>query len=205
MVLRVGLSRSGTSAWIAAEIKTAGVTIFDDTTRHVTLRASGFLVLDRGTWRVRAADLSRAIRDKVAAPGCGNASHQWSLAEAPPKQLAAPVREMLAAFNRGADHAAHVSDDRAVLVLGSAPGEQYSGAAAKKSVKRWDISSTVFGNEHDDDLRALAGLGPGSEMMWIAAPIMAPAKFCAEYRGFFVVAKEAAGWKFVHEHFSTPM
>ncbi|HEX5062064.1 MAG TPA: hypothetical protein VFV99_21995 [Kofleriaceae bacterium] len=202
-VLRADVSKSGTSVWIVAEVKTKSVKVFDDATKNVTLRASGFLVLDKGAWHVRAADLSRAVEDKPADPNCGNASHQWGLEKAPPKALAATVRMTLTAVDQGKSHAALLSDSKNTLVLGSAPGEQFAGAAAK-GVKKWQIRSS--GNSDDDaNIRALAGIGPDADLMWIAAPISGPAKLCTEYRGFFVLAKEASGWKIVHEHYSSPL
>jgi ketosteroid isomerase-like protein len=188
------------SAWVAAEIATR--VVHDGKRVDQTVRASAFLVLDGTSWRVRAADFSAPVPDVKAPPNCGNANNQWSAEPKVPKALAPTVRALAAAVGDPDKLVAMISDDKSALVFGSAPKETFSGGAAIKAVlKKWKISAAVYGDK-DDQLTAIAG-GDG-ELAWVIAPIMAPSQLCTMYRGFFVLAKESAGWKIVHQHYSSP-
>jgi ketosteroid isomerase-like protein len=94
-----------------------------------------------------------------------------------------------------------LSDDPSALALGSAASERFSGGAAIKAVfKKWFITFG-YGEGEDKSIPARAGLGAGGELMWMYVATMSHAQ-CTQYRTFLVLAKEAAGWRIVHQHYS---
>ena len=192
-VLQLVISPSGGSAWLAATLGGR---------EH---RASAVLAHDAHGWHVLAADISAPVRDRVADPDCGEASHDWESPHDVPAELAAPVRALLDAISSPKTLVAMISDDRRALVFGSAPGETFHGGAAiKKVFAHWEITGSYAPGDKDAELPASAGATPDGELIWVITPIIGPAKFCTMYRGFYVLAKQHGAWKLVHQHYSSP-
>jgi ketosteroid isomerase-like protein len=199
-ILRVEISRSGKSAWIAAEVATPFH--LGDKLVPTKLRASAFLALDGSAWKVRAAEIS-APKPEHRDPTCGATDFYWKPKPNVPTAAAPVVKVMTEALDDYGHRAAFVgvlSDDPTSLVFGSAPDEQYSGGRAIKAVfRKWAIHLDYHGN---DPVPARAGLGPDGELAWVVLAISSPPELCTGYRALFVVAKEAGGWRVVHQHYA---
>ncbi len=199
-VVRVVVSGSGKSAWVAAELAARAQAV--DKWKPETVRASAVLVLDGKAWRVAAADFSVAMVERPAPPGCGNASNQWEAPQKTPKALEPLVRQTMNAVGDAKQFAAAMSDSKDALLYGTSPGETFSGGAAiRKIFQKWHVSAWT---PADEPPHAVAGTSSDGELVWLAVPIMAPIQMCSMYRGFFVLAKEGNAWKIVHQHYSLP-
>jgi hypothetical protein len=191
-------SPSGTSAWLYAEIP-AKVTR-NGKARAEAIRASAFMVADAGAWQVRATHWSLAMPNHVS-DGCGALGYEWDLPPSVPKAIEARVKavtDTLLPFNRAAFQALLSSDKRAFL-LGSALKEKFTGRAIHTLFKKLDIHLYTSGV---DTKPVRAGAAPDDQLMWIVLPIVGPEKYCTTYRALYVLAKEAASWRIVHQHYS---
>lgn len=208
--LTVVPSASGKSAWLAAEIS-AHVTRRDQElgkrVRESSLRASAYLVLDGGAWRVTATHWSVAHPNVKQEPETCGRPYFFMLSNVP-KQFVAPVNEVIEAIR--ADDApdsktrrfsALMSDDKRALLIGTAAGERVTGGPAIKALfKRWTIGIRDDPDHPNNKMPARAG-GDG-ELMWIGMNVTSPAQFCILYRALFMLAKEPGGWRIVHQHYS---
>ncbi|MEO7731850.1 MAG: hypothetical protein ABIY55_12815 [Kofleriaceae bacterium] len=209
-VSHVAVSRGGTSAWLVGEI-TAKVPR-NGKRKAEALRASALLALERGGWRVKATQWS-ATTPNERTDRCGMMATEWELTGDVPKELVAPVTDVIAAFHAmpaiedspfGGDRAPLtklIADDPGAVVIGSAPGERFVGGKAIKALfQKWNVAAGISGDE-GKGLPARAGAGPDGELMWMAFATSLHAQ-CTEYRTFAVLAKQAAGWRLVHQHYA---
>lgn len=210
--VKVVVSAGGKSAWVIAEI-TAKVPrrdakTYKDVVKAEKLRASAFLAsADGATWHVVAAHWSAGVPN-VKTEMCGDLTYWWHL---PPKIAAGAadvVKPVIDAFPGmgqplGDGFAALMSDAKTAVVIGSAPKEKWPSAKAKKLFKKLALSIASDDNSHEPAVRA--GLGPDGEMAWMVAAVHAPDEYCTMYRTLFVLAKEKAGWRIVHQHYSEPV
>lgn len=210
-VTHVAVSKGGTSAWLVGEI-TAKVPR-DGKRKAEVLRASALLGLEGGAWHVQATQWS-ATTPNEPTDRCGMMATEWELPGDVPKPLVAPVTDVLEAFHAmpavegspfgGGDRAPLtklISDDPGGVVLGSAPGERFVGGKAIKALlRKWYIAGGGAA-EGGKGLPARAGAGPDGELMWMYFATSMHAQ-CTEYRTFAVLAKEAAGWRIVHQHYA---
>lgn len=199
----VVLSPGGASAWVAAEL-TAKVPRGGKLKKE-SLRASAVLAKEGAAWTVRAAHVSVAQKNDVD-PGCGALGYEWEFEHEVPAKLAAPVKAVLDAFNEPDPKAllAHLSDDKKVVVFGSAPREKFVGGARVKGIfKKWEVG-LVYWNKDEPDLPARAGTTADGNLLWMTAATTVPAT-CTSYRTLLVLAKEPAGWRIVHQHYSEPI
>jgi ketosteroid isomerase-like protein len=186
----------------------------DGKLKSESLRASALLSLDDGSWRVRATEWSAAVPNHPY-EGCGNIESVWQFTSGVSRELAAPVKAVIDAFRampaadgmRGGDRGPLLkllSDDPSALVVGSAASERFAGGAAIKAVfKKWFITFGYWEGE-DKSIPARAGLGADGELMWMYIATMSHAQ-CTQYRTLLVLAKETAGWRLVHQHYSEPI
>ena len=202
-VLQVVVSKGGTSAWLAAEIP-AQVPVAGKKPRADTLRATAFLTFDGASWTVRSAHWSLAVKNAV--PEMCGAIDEWRVEPDVPAALLPAVKKVLEVLDedKPASFVGLLSDDKRALVFGSAPRETFVGGAKIKGVfKKWSVSLPYWDRD-DPALPAAAGVGPDGELAWIDTGV-AYFKLCATYRTTFVLAREKAGWKIVHQHYSEPV
>lgn len=198
------VSPGGKSAWVAAEIKAKVPR--KGKPKDESLRASAFLVLDGTTWRVTAAHWSASVPNQRHQM-CGMMDYEWQLTPAVPKALAPAVKPLLASLE-GDDVKSTfppmLSDDKRAMAFGSGPGEKFVGGAKIKGLfKKWEIS--LLGDSDASELPARAGIAPDGELMWVVAGVSSDMVLCTMYRTLFVLAKEKAGWRVVHHHYSEPL
>ena len=201
-VLQVMASKSGRSAWIAAEV-TAQVTVAGKKPRADAIRSSAFLAFDGAAWTVRAVHWSIAVKN-VKPEMCGDLGLGWQTPDVS-AALAPAVKTVLEVLDQDSPpaFAALLSDDKRSLVFGSAPRETFAGGARIKGVfKKWSVSLPNWDRD-DPALPATAGLGPDGELGWMATRV-AYFRLCTSYRTLFVLAKEKGAWKIVHQHYSEP-
>ncbi|MBZ0233212.1 MAG: nuclear transport factor 2 family protein [Deltaproteobacteria bacterium] len=198
------VSPGKTAAWIAAEI-TAKVPR-DGKPKKESLRASAFLVKDGGAWAVRATHWSAGVKN-VVDDGCGALHFEWEIERGVPARAEAPVKAVLDAFASYEEPKPLVgllSDERRAFVFGSAPRETFAGGARIKSLfANWDVR-LLYWDQDRPGLPARAGLAPGGDLLWMTAATTVT-RMCTSYRSFFVLAKERAGWRIVHHHYSEPI
>lgn len=190
---------SGKSAWLTAEISP------DGKPRSQKLRASAFLVRDGSAWRVTATHWSATVPDQPLPPGegCGCADFSWNPKSNVPSALL-PIVKPLFAYPKEdglAPFRTLLSDDKRASVFGSAPNEVFVGGAKVKAIfQRWKVN--LMTGSADAPLPARAG-GDG-ELIWLDAGANPEMRFCTSYRAMFILAKERAGWRIVHQHYSKP-
>lgn len=208
--LAVVPSASGTSAWLAAEIS-ARVPREDRKSkvkvRDEVLRASAFLVLERGVWRVTATQWTAAMPN-VDAELCGIHVPMDNMDTRVPKDFLATTTAVVAALRKSHDGGfrALMSDDKRALLIGSAAKEKFTGGPAIKALfKKWNVHIIEAEYQVGDKKIALpAHAGGGTDLMWIATRVLSNPQFCTEYDALFVLAKEPAGWRIVHQHYAEP-
>jgi ketosteroid isomerase-like protein len=197
------LSPGGASAWVAAEI--TGKVPHDGKIKKESLRASAVLVKDGGAWSVRAAHISIAQKNEVP-DDCGALTYEWEFERSVPKELEAPVKAVLEAIDSSDTKKllSFLSDDKKAFVYGSAPKEKFVGGAKIKGIfKKWNVGLLYW--DHDNpDPPSRAGATPDGNLLWMTAATMVPS-MCTSYRTFIVLAKEPAGWRIVHQHYSEAM
>ena len=200
---QLGIAVGWRRVWVAAEI-TAKVPR-DDKIKKESLRASAFLVKHDGAWSVRATHWSAGEKNKVD-HGCGALSFEWTFERSVQAKLEPQVKAVLDAFGEY-ETAALVkllSDDRRAYVIGSAPGEKFVGGPKIKALfKKWNVG-LLYSDPDEPGLPARAAIAPDGELMWMTTATMV-AKMCTSYRTFLVLAKESAGWRIVHQHYSEPL
>jgi ketosteroid isomerase-like protein len=213
---KVVVSKAGKSAWLIADI-TARVPR-NGKLKSEALRASALLVLDGTAWRVRATEWSAAVPNHPTNM-CGLMDREWHFTPSVPADLVAPVAAVIAALAdmpSSADLPVAVgpsvrepflkllSDDPNAVVIGSAPNEKFTGGAAiKKLFKKWNVTWGGDGEDVSKDKGpvARAGAGPDGELLWLYTTASSHEQ-CTDYRALFVLAKEPAGWRIVHQHYS---
>jgi len=206
---KVVVSKSGKSAWIAGEVP--GSVKRNGKQTAEPIRVSAFLVKSDAGWKVQATHWSTGEPDQPTEM-CGS-REDWMPVASIPKDAQTIVDSVFDGLsseyvmNKGPTFDTSkflkiLSDDPNAYVIGSAPKEIFAGGAKIKSVfKKWEISAvTDSGGKHP----ARAAIGPDGEMMWIAMGVIAPAGLCVSYRTLLVLAKEKAGWRIVHQHYSQP-
>jgi len=205
-VTKVMVSKSGKSAWLAGELP--GSILRKKKIKKEPLRVSGFLANDGKAWQVTAIHFSTGEPDRKT-DMCG-ARDDWRPKPSIPKALQPTVKDIMTALE--GDYLSEggvktdkfvklLSDDKNAVLIGSAPKEVFTGGAKIKGMfKKWKISSQ---SADGDTIYARGAQGPDGEMMWISTGIVAPVEFCTSYRTLFVLAKESAGWRIVHQHYSS--
>jgi len=204
-IVATHVAKSGTAAWIVAELAGARYRATYDKVATTPLRASAFLTLDAGTWHVRAAHWSGGAPNQPRAGGCGNMDMAYEPPPAIGKGAEAAAKVITDAL-AGAEYrtgriqsekiVAVLSDDKDALMFGSAPEERFTGGAAiKKIFKQWKVDLYA----PKDHLRA--GIAPGGDLAWVAGEITSDLQ-CTPYRALFVLQREKDAWKIVHQHFS---
>jgi ketosteroid isomerase-like protein len=190
-VRKLVISKSGTSAWLAAEIHSRG---------KDPLRASAVLVKDKRQWHVIAAHWSRAVSPRPA-EACKSLAFEWRPKASVPVEARPPVIAVMKALNPSAEFADVISDSSNAVLF--RPGDTTIGGAAIKNVfATWKITGPW--HEPGKDLSARAGITPDGELAWMALEVGGPSDQCTDYRTLFVLADEADGWKLVHQHYSLP-
>ncbi len=203
------VSPSGKSAWIAGEI--AGRIERAGKQKNEPIRVSAFLAKDDKGWHVIATHWSTGEPD-VKSEYCGM-REPWKPVVNVPKAAAPIVKLVFEAldtvdFKPGegpvydtSKFGKILSDDKSAYAIGSAPKEVFTGAKIKAVFKKWEIQAE---SGDPGTYPARAGLGPDGAMAWIAMGVASPDALCTSYRTFMVLAKEASGWKIVHQHYSQP-
>jgi ketosteroid isomerase-like protein len=178
VVKKLAVAASGKSAWLAAEIKNA----------KTPLRASAFLVKDDKGWHVTAAHWSRA-QTPAKPKACKALAFEWR----PKASVPAAAREPVLAVMKTLGH-----DFPSVV----APGVVFGIGTAAPDFAHWKVT----GPWHEDgkDLSARANIAPDGQLAWMALEIGGPTEQCTDYRAFFVLEKQKAGWRVVHQHYSLP-
>jgi hypothetical protein len=183
--VKVSISKGGTSAWVYADID--------------KLRTSSFLTFDGTAWTVAASHWSSAV-PIYKGDGCGDLGDDWQL----PANVPAAATEAVAAVT-GAGEETYwklTSTDKAAMwVGGAAKDKTVGGKSIQKKLKKLALSP----NKSDDDVvPARAGVGADGEMAWVSLTVGTMAR-CTNYRALLVLAKEKAGWRIVHQHYSVPV
>jgi ketosteroid isomerase-like protein len=200
--VRVVVAKSGTSAWIAAEI--AARVPHDGKVKDEALRASGFLIKDGSGWHVRATQWSIGVPNRRD-PSCGALTYEWDIDPGVPAALTAPVKTVVESLNSGRPQlfVALLSDDKQAFTFGSAPREKLTGGKAIKALfKKWQVHLSYWNEQDQPALPARAGAAPDGELMWTVLSIGSPSELCTTYGALFVLAKEPAGWRIVHQHYA---
>lgn len=209
---KVVVSRTGKSAWLVADIPARVPR--NGKVKAEALRASALLALDGDAWRVRATAWSATVPNHPT-DMCGAVMREWHFTPSVPTELVAPVKAVLDAFDAipymagmpatlGGEgnrelFLALLSSDASSIVLGSAAGERFTGGAAiKKLFKKWYVTHV---GDDPAVLAARAGAGPDGEQFWLYTTTTSHDQ-CTDYRTFLVLAKEPAGWRIVHQHYS---
>jgi len=209
-IAHAAVSRGGKSAWLVGEVTAK---LPNGARRKAgSLRVSALLGLGADGWRVQATQWSAGVPNH-ATDRCGNIEPEWRFTSDVAKDLAAPVQAVLDAFAAmpviadspfGGDRSkllALISDDRGTVVLGSAAGERFVGGKAIKALfKKWHVTHTGAPDDFKG-IPARAAAGPDGELMWMYTATRFHEQ-CTDYRSFFVLAKEPAGWRLVHQHYS---
>jgi ketosteroid isomerase-like protein len=205
----VVVSAGGKSAWVAGEI--AGKIERGGKTKNEPIRVSAFLAKTDKGWRVIATHWSTGEPD-ASAEYCGMLD-AWEPVASIPIDAAPLVKQVFDAldpvdFKAGegpvydtSKFGKILSDDKNAYAIGSAPKELFSGAKIKAVFKKWKIQPET---DEPGKYPARAGLGPDGEMAWLVFGMRGPEALCVSYRTFMVLAKEASGWKVVHQHYSRP-
>lgn len=204
-VSKVVVSKSAKSAWIAGEV--AGKIQRKGKPKKEAIRVSAFLFKDDKGWHVQATHWSTGEPD-VKTEMCGSLD-DWRVVPRIAPGAQDTVKAVYAALDgdflqeggvKPEKFGKILSNDKNAFVIGSAPKETFAGGAKIKGVfKKWAISATT---PDDAKLTARAAVGPDGEMLWIAMGVTAPLQLCTSYRTLFVLAKERAGWRIVHHHYS---
>jgi ketosteroid isomerase-like protein len=190
-VRKLVVSKSGASAWLAAEITSKG---------KDPLRASAVLVKDKKVWHVVAAHWSRAKPPRPVDP-CKALAFEWRPKASVPVTARPPVIAVMKALNPSATFTDVMSDSASAVMFG--PGDTTIGGAAIKNVfQAWKVTGPW--HEAGKDLSAFASTTPDGELAWMALEIGGPPDQCTDYRTMFVLANERDGWKLVHQHYSLP-
>jgi len=176
---KVVVSASGTSAWLAADIKNA----------KLPLRASAFLIKDDKGWHVTAAHWSRA-QTPVKPAACKSLQFEWR----PKASVPAEAREPVLAVMKTLGH-----DFPSVMAPG---GLVWGPGAAAPDFGHWKVTGPW--HEEGKDLSARANIAPDGQLAWMALEVGGPTELCTDYRAFYVVEKTKAGWRVVHQHYSLP-
>lgn len=185
------VSKSGASAWLAAEIDNKG---------KDALRASAVLVKDKKVWHVVAMHWSRATPPRHP-DACKALAFEWRPKAAVPVAARPPVIAVMKALNPSADFTAVMTDSGNALMFG--PSDTTIGGKAIKNVfATWKVTGPW--HEPGKDLSAFANVTPDGELAWMALEVGGPSDQCTDYRTLFVLADEADGWKLVHQHYSLP-
>ncbi len=212
-ITKLVVSNSGKSAWLLGDV-TARLSR-NGKVKSDVLRASAVLELDGSAWRVRATAWSATMPNRRL-EGCGMIDFEMDVASDVPKDLIAPVKAVADAYQAmpsveggpigGGDRAPLLellSDDPNAVTLGSAVGERFTGGAAIKALfQKWNIT-LVSGAGGDKSIPVRARATGDGELVWIYLGTMSHAQ-CTHYRTIIVLAKQAAGWRIVHQHFAVP-
>jgi ketosteroid isomerase-like protein len=190
-VTKLVVSKSGISAWVAAEIHSKA---------KDPLRASAVLVKDKKQWHVIAAHWSRATPARPVDP-CKSLAFEWRPKAAVPALARPPVIAVMKALNPSASFTDVMSDSGNAVLFGPAD-TTIGGAAIKNVFSRWKVTGPW--HEPGKDLSARAGVTPDGELAWMALEIGGPPDQCTDFRTLFVLASEPDGWKLVHQHYSLP-
>ena len=190
-VKKLVVAKSGTSAWLAAEIASKG---------KDPLRASAVLIKDRKGWHVVATHWSRATPPHPVDP-CKALAFEWRPKAAVSVTARPPVIAVMKALNPSAEFTDVMSDSASAVLF--TPGDTTIGGAAIKSVfATWKVTGPW--HEAGKDLSAFAGITPDGELAWMALEVGGPPDQCTDYRTMFVLSSEPDGWKLVHQHYSLP-
>ncbi len=202
-VLAAVLSPGGLSGWAAAEVSASVPR--GGKLKKESLRVSAVLSKDGGAWNVRAAHWSATVKNEVP-DMCGALTFEWLFESSVPKALEPPVKAVLEAFDAGKPAAvsALLSDDPRALAFGSAPKETFAGGKKVKGVfKKWKVN-LLYWDRDEPKLPSRAGATTDGALLWMTVATSVP-KLCTSYRTLVVLAKEPAGWRIVHQHFSEPI
>jgi len=179
VVKKIVVSPSGASAWLAAHIKNA----------KTPLRASAFLLKDAKGWHVTAAHWSRA-QTPVKPAACKSLAFEWR----PKASVPEAAREPVLAVMKTLGHSFPTVMAPSGVVWG--PG------AAAPDFAHWKVTGPW--HEAGKDLSAVANIAPDGQLAWMALEVGGPTELCTDYRAFYIVAKDKAGWRVVHQHYSLP-
>jgi hypothetical protein len=189
VVKKLVVSASGTSAWLAADIKNA---------KLAALRASAVLVKSDKTWQVVATAWSRAMKPPPVET-CKVMQFEWRPKAHVPAEARPAVIAMMKALNPSASFTDVMTGSSNAVLF--APNTTTIGGAAIKNVFRtWKVTGPW--HEPGKELSAHAGLA--GELAWMVMEIGGSPEQCTDFRAFFVLAPEAGGYKLVHQHYSLP-
>ena len=178
-VKKLAISPSGTSAWLAADIKNA----------TNPLRASAFLVKDAKGWHITAAAWSRATTPTKPAQ-CKSLAFEWRPKAQVPDAAREPVLAVMKTF--GHDFTKAMAPGGVIFGVGTAPPD----------FATWKVTGPW--HEAGNALSARANIAPDGQLAWMAVEVGGPAELCTDFRAFYVVAKDKTGWHIVHQHYSLP-
>lgn len=189
VVRKLVVSTSGTSAWLAADIKNAKLD---------ALRASAVLVKTDKTWHVVATAWSRATAPRPV-QACKVMQFEWRPKAVVPAEARPAVLAVMKALNPSADFTSVMSDSGNAVLF--APNATTVGGGAVKTVfKKWKVT----GPWHEPGKELSAHAGRAGDLAWMVMEIGGPPDQCTDYRTFFVLAPDDGGWKLVHQHYSLP-
>jgi ketosteroid isomerase-like protein len=189
VVKKLVVTKSGASAWLAADIHNA---------KLEALRASAVLVKDGTSWHVIATAWSRATEPPTVET-CKVMQFEWRPKAQVPVEARPAVISVMKALNPSASFT-DVMTDSGNAVLFTPGGTTIGGAAIKNVFKAWKVTGPW--HEPGKDLSARAGVA--GELAWMVMEIGGPPEQCTDFRSFFVLAPEDDGWKLVHQHYSLP-
>lgn len=179
VIKKLAVSPSGASAWLAADIKNASK----------PLRASAFLVKDDKGWHITAAAWSRAATPAKPA-SCKSLAFEWR----PKAQVPDAAREPVLAVMKNFGH-----DFGKAMAPG---GVIFGVGTAQPDFGKWKVTGPW--HEAGNDLSAHANIAPDGQLAWMAVEVGGPAELCTDFRAFYIVTKDKAGWHIVHQHYSLP-
>jgi hypothetical protein len=188
-IRKLVVSKSGVSAWLAADITNA---------KLAPLRASAVLVKEATAWHVVATAWSRATAPP-AVQTCKVMQFEWRPEAQVPAEARPAVLAVMKALNPSATFTDAMTDSGNAVMFGPS-ATTVGGTAIKNVFKKWKVTGPW--HEPGKELSARAGLA--GDLAWVVMEIGGPPDQCTDFRTFFVLAPDDGGWKLVHQHYSLP-
>jgi hypothetical protein len=196
--IRVATSKDGQAAWVSFDAKSDGGPI----------RVTEVAALSGKDWKIVTGDWSTGIADAEAGKlaAAGQLHDGMDLVDGDDDLGPTEIRDVFGPVLKGkADLGPLLSSGKDFLVIGTAPGEEFTDA--KLFAKSWAAWRKAGAYGGPGKLRA--GVAPSGSVGWIAGNVRVPSgtgkkRILMPYRVWFTLEKQDAGWRVVQAHFWVP-